>query len=85
MIDAILTTKGIQRAHAIAKQTEKRLERGGFEKRIELLWVEDKMSWKNIDVLEMLFIAMIVSVMMTSVRGKGITFKLLTQRVYVNF
>jgi len=43
VIDAILTTKGIQKAQAIAKQTEKRLERGGFEKRIKLLWVEDKM------------------------------------------
>jgi len=43
VIDAILTTKGIQKAQAIAKQTQKRLERGGFEKRIKLLWVEDKM------------------------------------------
>jgi len=43
VIDAILTTKDIQKAQASAKQTEKRLERGGFEKRIKLLWVEDKM------------------------------------------
>ena len=40
VIDAILTTTGIDREAVLAVQEERRNQRGGFEQRIKLLWVE---------------------------------------------
>jgi predicted house-cleaning noncanonical NTP pyrophosphatase (MazG superfamily) len=40
VIDAILALKGIEVSQAIAKQGEKRQERGSFQKRLQLLWVD---------------------------------------------
>jgi predicted house-cleaning noncanonical NTP pyrophosphatase (MazG superfamily) len=40
VIDAIMAAYGIEREAVLAKQAHKRAERGGFERRIRLLWVE---------------------------------------------
>lgn len=40
VIDALLQTYNISRETAIAEQKRRREERGGFEKRIKLLWTE---------------------------------------------
>ncbi|MFB2834120.1 nucleotide pyrophosphohydrolase [Floridanema evergladense] len=40
VIDAIIATYGINRELIIAEQIRRRNERGGFQKRIKLLWTE---------------------------------------------
>ncbi|MBE9226196.1 nucleoside triphosphate pyrophosphohydrolase [Phormidium sp. LEGE 05292] len=40
VIDAIIETYGINRELVIAEQMRRRQERGGFQKRIKLLWTE---------------------------------------------
>lgn len=40
VIDAIIETYGINRELIIAEQIRRRNERGGFQKRIKLLWTE---------------------------------------------
>ena len=40
VIDAIIETYGINRELIIAEQMRRRQERGGFQKRIKLLWTE---------------------------------------------
>ena len=40
IIDAIMVAFGIQRELVMAEQEKRRSERGGFAKRIELLWAE---------------------------------------------
>jgi len=40
VIDAIVETYGINRELIIAEQIRRRKERGGFQKRIQLLWTE---------------------------------------------
>ncbi|MFB2898565.1 nucleotide pyrophosphohydrolase [Aerosakkonemataceae cyanobacterium BLCC-F50] len=40
VIDAIVETYGINRDLIIAEQIRRRQERGGFQKRIKLLWTE---------------------------------------------
>lgn len=40
VIDAIIETYGINRELIIAEQMRRRKERGGFQKRIKLLWTE---------------------------------------------
>ncbi len=40
VIDALLKTKGIDRETVLAVQKERRQQRGSFEQRIKLLWVE---------------------------------------------
>jgi len=40
VIDAIMETYGINRELIIAEQMRRRNERGGFQKRIKLLWTE---------------------------------------------
>ncbi|MFB2875743.1 nucleotide pyrophosphohydrolase [Floridanema aerugineum] len=40
VIDAIIETYGINRELIIAEQMRRRNERGGFQKRVKLLWTE---------------------------------------------
>lgn len=40
VIDALLTTKGISRQAVRQEQRRRRKERGGFAKRLKLLWTE---------------------------------------------
>ncbi len=40
VIDALLTVYGIEREAVVQEQRRKRMERGGFEQRIRLLWTE---------------------------------------------
>ena len=40
VVDALLVLKGISRHSLRAEQRRRRSERGGFEKRIKLLWTE---------------------------------------------
>lgn len=40
VIDALLETYGINRELVLAEQQRRRSERGGFEKRIKLVWTE---------------------------------------------
>ena len=40
IIDAIMAAYGIRREHVLAEQEKRRSARGGFTKRIELLWTE---------------------------------------------
>lgn len=40
VIDALIATYGIERELVIAEQQRRREERGSFEKRLQLLWVE---------------------------------------------
>ena len=40
VIDALMAAFGIEREVVLAEQTKKRTERGGFERRIRLLWGE---------------------------------------------
>ena len=40
IIDAIMTAYGIERALVLSEQKKRRIERGGFERRIQLLWAE---------------------------------------------
>lgn len=42
VLDALLFAHGIVKEDVLSIQQEKRIERGGFERRLELLWVEDK-------------------------------------------
>ena len=40
IMDAIMAVYGIRREHVLARQEQRRVERGGFEKRIVLLWTD---------------------------------------------
>lgn len=40
VIDAIMTAYGIERSNVLAQQQQRRTERGGFNKRIRLLWTQ---------------------------------------------
>lgn len=40
VIDAIMAAYGIERDLVLAKQAQRRAERGGFNKRIRLLWTQ---------------------------------------------
>jgi predicted house-cleaning noncanonical NTP pyrophosphatase (MazG superfamily) len=40
VIDALLTVYGIEREAVVKEQRRKRTERGGFDQRIRLLWIE---------------------------------------------
>jgi predicted house-cleaning noncanonical NTP pyrophosphatase (MazG superfamily) len=40
IVDAVLAAYGIERESVLAEQKQRRAERGGFEKRIQLLWTE---------------------------------------------
>jgi predicted house-cleaning noncanonical NTP pyrophosphatase (MazG superfamily) len=41
VIDTILLATGIERETLLAQQKQKREERGGFEKRLQLIWTEE--------------------------------------------
>lgn len=40
VIDAIMTVYGIEQSNVLAEQKQRRTERGGFNKRIRLLWTQ---------------------------------------------
>jgi predicted house-cleaning noncanonical NTP pyrophosphatase (MazG superfamily) len=40
IVDAVMAAYGIERTLVLAEQKKRRIERGGFEKRIQLLWTE---------------------------------------------
>lgn len=40
IIDAVMSAYGIEREAVLAEQEQRRVERGGFAKRIQLLWTE---------------------------------------------
>ena len=42
IIDAIMVAYGIQREHVLEEQKTRRDQRGGFAKRIQLLWAESE-------------------------------------------
>ncbi len=44
VIDALLTVYGIERKAVLIEQRRKRRERGGFEKRLRLLWTDSKQA-----------------------------------------
>ena len=41
VLDAIIAANGLSREEITTRQTEKRVKRGGFTKRIKLLWVDE--------------------------------------------
>lgn len=41
VIDAVMATYGIDRSEVLQAQQERHAERGGFDKQIKLIWVDD--------------------------------------------
>lgn len=41
VIDALMESYGIQQSTVLQEQVKRRVERGGFEQRLKLLWVDD--------------------------------------------